>query len=65
MTTITAMDLPNDPQVTPPNPLRVLTYSVIALTVGVLAVATLTAPADAGSCTGIAALEAPLLPVIA
>lgn len=61
-TTITATGIE-----TPDTPnrkhMRKLAYSMLALSVLALGAAGFTEPAEAGSCTGYAALERPLLPV--
>ena len=44
--------------------LRPLAYSLFALSILALGAVMLTQPAEAGTCTGYAALEAPLLPQI-
>ena len=61
MTMMTATDLPEDPK-GPPNLRRIAAWSLLALSMTVLAATLVTNPAEARSCTGLAALEAPLLP---
>jgi hypothetical protein len=64
MTAITANDLDREDGDKGLNPLRKIAYSTLALAVLAIAATTMTAPAEAGSCTGYAALENPLLPVV-
>lgn len=65
MTAITKEDFDFEGDDKGRNSLRKIAYSALAVAFLALAANVMTSPAEAGSCTGYAALESPLLPVVA
>lgn len=59
---MTALTLPELPSGEPDKRMRALSIGILGLAVLIAGASIFTAPAEAGSCTGYAALEAPLLP---